>query len=62
MMDARKDRIGEYTAEHAPPGRSRRWVQSPRTCWTGWTGRNGPPPGAAQIEAAVRSWWARQQG
>jgi hypothetical protein len=46
LMDARKDRIGEHAADHALPWAVAALGPVPRIRWTGWTGRNGPPPSA----------------
>jgi hypothetical protein len=46
LMDARKDRIGEHAAEHAPRWGSTPWAWYLRIRWTGWTGSSGPPPSA----------------
>ena len=49
LMDARKDRIGEHAADHAPPWALTALGRSPGTRWTGWIGKAGPArsvPGA----------------
>jgi AAA domain len=46
MMDARKDRIGEHAAEHAPPWAVTALGPIPADPLDRWTGRNGPPPSA----------------